>query len=137
LLAVILGPSGGYALLLGDGLIRVDRKKNGEWESALTSLGSGGKGPSLVSSFALSAEEISIAMKPIAPKGATDMRVIVATDGVEKTPKNGLDPNDRSATPATLEKPGDCERYIHTLERRPDADEDNVSIAFSYWRASS
>ncbi|MEI7894604.1 MAG: protein phosphatase 2C domain-containing protein [Myxococcales bacterium] len=126
LLATALGPHGGFALLLGDGLIRVDRLRRGHWDApTLAKLSA-----EVVSSFYLTEEQVECSLVPIRAKDAEKIAVLMATHGVEKSSKQALDGKDWPQL--GIKSASDCETYLLDLADRPkdQVEWGNMSLAF-------
>ncbi len=141
LLAAALGPRGGFALFLGDGFARVDRRmRDGAWQS------SPGLDPTRPVSFGLTETEVFAGIERLSQKGAVEMGVLVTTDGVSKSSAEGKsramdglghlpgaaassEPLDRFAPTSSVE----CARFLRALASLPPelADVDNMSVAFA------
>ncbi|MEI7893190.1 MAG: protein phosphatase 2C domain-containing protein [Myxococcales bacterium] len=131
LLATALGPWGGFALLLGDGLVRTDRCRKTGWDApTLPKLSEGEGSPAVVASFHLTQGQVQSALVPIRAKDADRIAVLMATDGVEKSPRHELDGQDWSQLGITSSL--DCEKYLRKLAGRPkgQVEWDNMSLAF-------
>jgi len=140
LLATALGPHGGFALFLGDGYARVDRRMpSGAWES------SPGLDPTRPVSFGLTEQEVFSGIERIGQKGAVELGVLVTTDGVSKSSEQGLArameglggvPGAASRPPLERFAPAtsaECATFLRTLAALPAglADVDNMSVAFA------
>ena len=140
LLAAALGPHGGFALLLGDGFVRIDRRMpGGAWES------SAGLEPTRVVSFGITEQDVFTGVVRIARKHADRLGVLVTTDGVSKSPGPGLaraaegmphlsgsdgkPPLERIAPTSSNE----CAAFLERLASLPAGmvDVDNMSLAFA------
>jgi hypothetical protein len=129
ILASALGPHGGFALLMGDGYLRVDRTYGDEAVKRPVALQGDPSKPERFISTSLTADDVLDGIRGIPPEGATNIGVVVATDGVEKSPEHGLDD-------AKFTTKDDCESFLEALANRPDktkVDSDNMSVAFA-WR---
>lgn len=140
LLAVAIGPHGGFALFLGDGFARVDRRtRDGAWQS------SPGLDPTRPVSFGLKEHEVFAGLERLPQRGAVEMGVLVTTDGVSKSSAEGKsramegmgclpvvpDPDEPLTrfAPASSEQ---CALFLRALAAMPPplADVDNMSVAF-------
>lgn len=139
LLAAAIGPHGGFALLIGDGVLRIDRQRNGEWDRQLLTLplqqaagAAPARGPATVVSAALTEGTVQDALYPLLPQDADSLAVLFSTDGLLKTSENQLDTVD----PQSSE---DCEHFIRELCTRPQGRvyPDNLSMAFCRRRVSA
>jgi hypothetical protein len=139
LLAAALGPHGGFALLLGDGFVRVDREHaDGSWELA------SGLEPTRQISLELTEAHVRSCVRRLPGKGAVRLGLVVTTDGVSKSSTAGLDDalRDLETIESRAERPPldrvrfhtslDCQRALDRLAALPPtlADADNMSIAF-------
>lgn len=139
LLAAALGPHGGFALLLGDGFVRVDRRmKDGTWQS------SPGLDPTRPISFALTEQDVFGGIERIGQRGATELGLLVTTDGVSKSSAEGLSrameglgglPGAESRPPLERFAPAssaECAAFLRALSSLPAGmvDVDNMSVAF-------
>jgi hypothetical protein len=142
LLAAALGPQGGFALFLGDGFARIDRRmRDGAWQS------SSGLDPTRPVSFGLSEAEVFTGIARLSQRGAVEMGVLVTTDGVSKSSATGKaramgGMGRLPGVPATSDEPleqfapatsDECARFLRTLASMPPelADVDNMSVAFA------
>lgn len=140
LLAAALGPSGGFALFLGDGFVRIDRAfADGHWES------SAGLEPMQAISLRLSVEQVQAGMMRLPARDATQMGILMTTDGVSNSTPRGLEQatkhiksipgfGDRPALERILPASSlECEGCLEKLSQLPPelADRDNMSIAFA------
>ena len=140
LLAVALGPYGGFGLFLGDGFVRVDRyARSVGWQS------SSGLEPSAPVSFGIQESAVFAGIERLSPKGAERLGVLVTTDGVSKSPSRGIalamqrigtlpgpeakDPLEQLA-PASSDE---CAVFLNQLAALPPGmvDVDNMSLAFA------
>jgi hypothetical protein len=139
LLAVALGPHGGFAFFLGDGFTRIDREIGpDEWETR------SGLEPTRQISMELTEAHVRGSVHRLAGKGARRLGVLVTTDGVSKSSPKGLEEATRDLTmlPGPAARPAldrvvftssrDCEVALDRLAVMPPslADVDNMSIAF-------
>jgi hypothetical protein len=138
LLAAALGPEGGFALLLGDGYARIDRR----FSDGRVDRGAGLDRTSMIS-LSLTQAQVREGIVRLAPKGAIELGVLLATDGVSRsletavvaalhaaalTPSPGADPPlDRVSFPTSEV----CGSFLDALAREPAADRDNMSVAFA------
>ena len=144
LLAVALGPNGGFALLLGDGFVRVDRRYgDGSWECARSIEAQ--TRPGHVVSLSLTQAEVFACLARLAPRGAAEIGVLLATDGVSNSTEEGLErafaglgvheatgaghPLDR----VVLKSSHECRGALERLAALPKEliDPDNMSLAFA------
>jgi hypothetical protein len=127
ILATALGPHGGFVLFIGDGYLRVDRKRaDGSIQQKELELQRDSKQPERVVSTGLSLQDVLVGIRGLPPDGASEIRVIVATDGVSKSPRHGLDA-------VRLTDAVSCNTFLEQLAQRPDTEvePDNMSIAFA------
>lgn len=138
LLAAALGPRGGFVLLLGDGFIRTDRWYGNNLQSSAEELEGDesqghrpARGPSAVICTDLSELTVSQRLRLVLPQGAEALRIILSTDGLMKTPENGL----RELDPQSS---NDCMEHIRSICNRTAAEvhPDNLSLAFCKRRVS-
>lgn len=131
ILATALGPHGGLLLVIGDGYFRVDRTLvDGTVQVRQFPLNAGSsRCPRRISSE-LAPEDVLF--RGVAPEGAKEIRVVLATDGVADSPDHGLGT-------LQLEGPAACRAFLDALASRPAAAvaPDNMSIAFAARRLSS
>lgn len=148
LLGGVLGPRGGFAVLLGDGFIRVDRHVPGasgaaQWVRSPRVLQPDTRSPDLRASLRLSPAEVSAALRKVPVHGATEIGILVASDGVSKSSPGALrtaatraamgrdDVTGTGLEDMTLSSPLACRRLLVELAAAGDgADLDNMSIAF-------
>jgi serine/threonine protein phosphatase PrpC len=127
LLATALGPRGGFALLLGDGFVRVDRHRKGkEVRRKVIPLQADERAPEHRVSLALTVSDVEQSLRGVLPEQSDRIDMILATDGVSKSPRHGLE--DR-----VFEGEGDCRRFLDELAGRAkgDVESDNMSVAFA------
>jgi hypothetical protein len=127
LLAAALGPKGGFALLIGDGFARVDRCIAGQWQRQTLSLPAENlahvrKGPGLVVNQRMQVSTIRSCIEILPAGEATELGVVLATDGVAKTSGHGLEERDLLSTE-------ECQAYLRDLVSRPEACPDNMGVA--------
>lgn len=128
--AVLLGPTGGAVLALGDGLVVVDRRYPDRMERSPRDLESGRRGPTARAMIGVPVEVIAGSWISVKPRDAQALCVTVATDGVSKTPENGLlEPHG-----IQLHTSGQCKQYLVELAARPDGavESDNMSVAVAW-----
>lgn len=129
-----LGPCGGVLIFLGDGMARLDLLTGGElgWQHRELdpppppAQPPGRRSPPRLVSLNLTPEVVRAGMLPIDPSGALGYGLVLATDGVSKSPKHGL-------LTAHLENMSDCGIYLRALASRPEDEvqADNLSVAFA------
>jgi Protein phosphatase 2C len=138
LLAAALGPEGGFALFLGDGYARIERRHaDGHVEI------SPGLDATSMISRGLTEPQVRRGIVRLPPKGATHLGVLLTTDGVSKSSPDGILEALRAATiplepgvggpldHASFGSSEVCRRFLETLAKSPLADRDNMSIAFA------
>jgi len=140
LLAVALGPYGGFGVFLGDGFVRVDRRlADGRWSS------SPGLDPTLQISMELTEERVRACVERLPARGAMQISVLMTTDGVSNSTREGLEralvdckaiPGYENHAPlerVLFENSAECERALERLAALPAdlADRDNMSMAFA------
>lgn len=140
LLAAALGPDGGFALFLGDGFARIDRRgASGAWQSSSTVPSS----PPV--SFGLTRQLVFNNVMRLAARGAAEMGVMVTTDGVSKSSGEGLTrameglgrlPGSAPGAPLETFAPAsslECRTFLRRLATLGGdlADIDNMSVAFA------
>ncbi len=140
LLAAALGPEGGFALLLGDGYARIDRcDASGSWDFGA------GLDETRMISLGLTEADVRHGLVRLAPRDATQLGILLATDGVSKSSREGiaealaqvpadLGPATRHALDrAVLQSSHDCATFLSALAAQspPRVDCDNMSIAFA------
>lgn len=137
LLAVALGPRGAIALLVGDGFLRIDRCKGSGWLRQVVELPSEtgnrkARGPSQVISLSLNAESVRQCILSYPSEGATEMAMLVSSDGIVKTRETQLET-------VVLTSSEHCREYLLRLIHRssPVAYPDNMSVAYCTRKMSS
>lgn len=134
ILATALGPRGGFALLMGDGCLRLERTQaDGPVQRKEVPLQSDPSKPERFVGTQLSVVDVLSGIRGILPEGASELRVVLSTDGVSKTPEHGLEA-------ANLEDTAACEAFLHGIATRGDVkrvESDNMSVAFASRRVSS
>jgi hypothetical protein len=123
LLAGALGPRGGFALVLGEGTLRVDRA-DGPSQPQLASDGaSNGDRARLISRW-LEPDALDLGFRSLLPLGARELQLVIGTEGVARAPRL-----DRFA-PAD---DGACRRLLEDLATGtpPPADADHLALAFA------
>jgi len=138
LLAAALGPEGGFALFLGDGYARVERRYPDRPPEISASLD-----PTVMISLGMTEAQVRRGIARLAPKGASHLGVLLSTDGVSKSPEAALS---RALEQAAIEVvPGatpvldralfqgsdGCRRFLGALAMDPSADRDNMSLALA------
>jgi len=138
LLAAALGPEGGFALFLGDGYARVERRyADGRSEI------SPGLEPTAMISLGLAEAQVRAGIVRLAPKGATHLGVLLTTDGVSRSGAEAI-AESLASVPVPL-APGAgppldrasfvsseaCRQFLDRLAKSPSADRDNMSVAFA------
>lgn len=127
LLATALGPRGGVALLLGDGFVRVDRRKRGqELHRKVIPLHPDGSAPERRVSLTITVDEVEQSLRGVPLEQSDRIALLLATDGVSKSPRHGLET-------LSIEGPERCRRFLEELAGRPqgEVESDNMSIAFA------
>ena len=119
MLAAALGPKGGIALTIGDGLVRWDRRQTGPWQSqwiepsavasARLQLGTG-----RVVSTEIEESLVRSSLHRLPAAGAHEMRILMASDGVGNSVQHSLESTWFDST-------GECARYLlHLAANLPD-----------------
>jgi hypothetical protein len=130
LLGVALGPRGGFALLLGDGFVRIDRGRPGRApQRKIVPIQASEDQPERRVSLMTTVDEVASGLRGILPDESAEVGVVVATDGVSKTPRHGLEE-------CVFRSGADCAAYLEALAGRPkgDVESDNMSMAFAVRR---
>jgi hypothetical protein len=130
LLGCALGPQGGVALLMGDGYLRVDREQqDGTVNRRNVVLQSDPSKPERFASTQLTRDDVVAGIRGVLPEDAAAIQIVLATDGVAKSPDHGLDDT-------KLQGSADCRQFLEALAGRSDharVESDNMSVAF-VWR---
>jgi Protein phosphatase 2C len=127
LLGCAVGPRGGVALLMGDGYLRVDRElRDGTVKRKNVPLQGDPSKPERFASTQLTRDDVVAGIRGVLPDGAAAIQMVLATDGVAKSPDHGLDE-------VELQASSDCRRFLEALAGRSDharVESDNMSVAF-------
>jgi len=139
LLAVALGPVGGFGLFLGDGYYRIDRDGGTETHED--------RPETHPATLRLLRKHIVVTRLQL--RGTSRLGVVVATDGVSKSAPDVLlkamtlsdtcvdKTSEQSPLKSlVLRAPADCARFLGALSKLPNAELDNMSIAFATRRAA-
>lgn len=127
LLAAALGPRGGFALLLGDGFVRVDRHKHGqEVRRRVIPLHVDERAPERRISLSLTIDEVEQSLRGVLPEHCDRLAIVLATDGVSKSPDHGLEDH-------SFDGSRPCRSFLEDLASRAkgEVESDNMSVAFA------
>jgi hypothetical protein len=129
LLAAALGPHGGFALLMGDGYVGVDRKQPDRGlHRKSVQLQRDDRRPELCLKRWITPDDVLAGLRGVPLEQSSVLGVVLGTDGVSKTPANGLDSIDQ----AFFKGMDDCQAFVEALaNRKTEVESDNMSVAFA------